>query len=277
MVRLSLAVLVCACFFTQITRAEDDDDRQFSGPQVGESLKGFEAKGVREDSAGKKFDPIAQADGKPVLVVFIHELTRQGFGLARAISAHAVKQKDAPLPTTIVFLTDDPVETSEWAKKVQHYFDKKVNLGVSVDGKDGPGAYGLNRNVFVTVLVGNQSKVVGNFALASPQLQVDGPPILESIAKVTGGKTPKIEELVGERMRQMMKQRRGRESAKGAENPRGRDAARNRARGRNNPAERGSAPGRQAESKTEKPKDANSKEESSGEAKSGDAKDTDKK
>lgn len=186
------------------------DETKFSGPQKGEPLPGFEAKGVRGQHADGKFDPIKIADGKPVLLIFIHELTRPGFGLARTISQHAVKQEDAELTTAVIFLSDDPVATTEWAKKVSRYFDEKVLLGVSVDGKEGPGAYGLNRNVNVTTLVGKEAKVLGNFAIGSPQLQVDGPKILDSIAEVTGGKAPKIEDLVGDRMRKMMQERKAR-------------------------------------------------------------------
>jgi len=159
----------------------------FSGPQLGESLPGFKAHGLSGDLKGKEFDPIADADGKPVTLIFFHELTRPGFGLMRAITQFAEGKKDKGLRVSVVFLTDDPTATGKWAQNVQSLFYEGVQYGMSMEGKEGPGAYGLNRNMTLTVLVGSRGKVTGNFALLQPQLQSDGPGILKAIAEVTGG------------------------------------------------------------------------------------------
>ena len=50
----------------------------------------------------------------------------------------------------------------------------RVPVGVSVDGLEGPGSYGLNRNVTLTVLVGKAGRVRANFALVQPS-DADGP------------------------------------------------------------------------------------------------------
>lgn len=55
--------------------------------------------------------------------------------------ATGVLGKDADQKLDVV------TETAEWMNRVPEYFPKQIRLGISVDGKEGPGAYGLNRNV----------------------------------------------------------------------------------------------------------------------------------
>ena len=64
------------------------------------------------------------------------------------------------------------------------------------EGKEGPGSYGLNRNVTLTILVGKEGKVTANFALVQPSTQADLPKILEEVAKVAGGPVAKAEHLI---------------------------------------------------------------------------------
>ena len=171
-------------------------DPIFSGPQLGETLPRLKVTSIAGESEGRPFDPIAESKGQPITLVFIHELTRPGFGLMRAVTQFAAGRKARGMSVAVVFLTDDATATAKWSKNVQRMLSPDVKYGMSMEGKEGPGAYGLNRNVIVTVLVGNQGKVTGNFALVQPQLQVDGPKILEAVAAVSGGgKVPSMAEL----------------------------------------------------------------------------------
>ena len=70
-----------------------------------------------------------------------------------------------------------------------------VPIGISVDGKEGPGAYGLNRNVTLTVLVGKDNVVTANFALIQPSIPADAPKILAEVVKLIGGQVPGLDEL----------------------------------------------------------------------------------
>src|SRR5262249_22224448 len=74
---------------------------------------------------------------------------------------------------------------------------REAPLGISLDGREGPGSYGLNRNVTLTILVGKNDKVTANFALVQPSIQADLPKILEAVAKVAGGPVAKLEDLPG--------------------------------------------------------------------------------
>jgi len=199
MSRLFLLTLSTVLLCVQSSHAEDP---VFSGPQIGEKLVPFEAKGVFRDQAGKKFDLVKQADKKSVALVFVHARTRPAFGLTNLTMKFAATRAKAGLNSGVIFLTEDPTSTEAWMKRVEKHFPKGVAYGISKDGADGPGAYGLNRNVTLTILVAKEGKVTANFALVQPSIQADGPKILKAIAGVTGGgKVPSIDELGGPRYR----------------------------------------------------------------------------
>ena len=94
-----------------------------------------------------------------------------------------------------MWLDDDPTEAETTLKRIRHALTPGAPTGVSLDGKEGPGSYGLNRNVMLTILVGKGGKVTANFALVQPSLQADLPEILEEVVAVAGGSVPKVEEL----------------------------------------------------------------------------------
>jgi len=168
-------------------------EKVFSGPQVGEKLKPFKVKGVFDDDAGKEFDFVKKADGKPLLLVFVHDANRPSIGMTRLLMTYAMtRSKD--LVSGTVWLTDDATEAENRLKTMRHALAKDAPIGISPDGKEGPGAYGLNRNVTLTIIVAKDSKVTANFALVQPSLQADMPKILKEIVAAAGGEMPKYEE-----------------------------------------------------------------------------------
>ncbi|MCA9123404.1 MAG: hypothetical protein H6822_10845 [Planctomycetaceae bacterium] len=171
-------------------------DEPYSGPQVGERLVPFTVQGTFGEVAGKAFDVVTMADGKPVLIIFVHEVTRPSLGLTRLVMSYAASRAKDGLVSGVVFLSADPTETENWMKRASHALPQHVALGISPDGQEGPGAYGLNRNVSLTVLVGNQNKVTANFAIVQPSIQADAPKIAKEIVQVLGGgKVPALEEM----------------------------------------------------------------------------------
>ncbi|QDT10075.1 hypothetical protein [Planctomycetes bacterium K23_9] len=176
----------------------------FSGPQIGEPLPAFSAESVSGKNRGEMVDFIKEVSDGPMMIVFFHERTRPAFGLTNAIAKFANTRKDPAIKSAVVFLTEDPTEMRKWTKNVAKHFSPNTTYAFSPDGKEGPGKYGLNRNVQLTVLVGDQGKVTGNFAIVQPQLQVDGPKIMKAIVDATGGgEVPDISVLTqgGARMR----------------------------------------------------------------------------
>ena len=174
----------------------EDKPAEFSGPQVGEKLTPFTTKVILGGEAGKEIDLIKSAAGKPVLIVFVHEQTRPTVGLARLLGQYAATKKDAGLTSGVVFLPTDATETEAWLSRAKGALPSGVPVGISTDGQEGPGAYGLNRKVQMTILVGKEDKVTANFALVQPSVQADAPKIAQAIVDVLGGgKGPTIEEL----------------------------------------------------------------------------------
>jgi hypothetical protein len=170
-------------------------DPVFSGPQVGEPLTPFIVRGVFDADAGKAIDLITRANGKPVFVVFVHESNRPSIMVTRVLMNYAARRAKDGLVAGAVWLGDDASSTEQFLKRARHALPDGVPIGISVDGKEGPGAYGLNRNVTMTVLVGKENKVTANFALVQPSVQADVPKILAQLVKLIGGKVPPVEEL----------------------------------------------------------------------------------
>jgi hypothetical protein len=136
------------------------------------------------------------ADGKPIVLIFVHDVNRQSIGMTRILSQYTVSRAKDGLHTGVVWLHDDATEAENTLKRVRHALAAKAPIGVSPDGREGPGSYGLNRNVMLTILVGKEGKVTGNFALVQPSLQADLPKILKSVAAVAGANAA-LEELAG--------------------------------------------------------------------------------
>lgn len=166
----------------------------FSGPQVGEKLAPFEVKAGLGDNAGKTFNAMDDAKEGPVLIAFIHELTRPNIGLTRLLMNYASERK---LNAKLVFLTNDQTETEKWMQRVsKRALPQSVVPLISTDGIEGPGVYGLNRNVKLTIVMGKDQKVTHNFATGQPSIQVDAPKLGKAIAELLGDKeAPTLEQM----------------------------------------------------------------------------------
>ncbi len=194
MTRLSLFAFLALA--ATIGRA---DDKVFSGPQVGEKLPPLKVRGAFDADAGKEIDFVKRAGGKPIVLVFVHEVNRPSVGFTRALTTYTASRSKDGLHTGIVWLADDATEAENALKRMRHALAKDAPVGISPDGKEGPGSYGLNRNVTLTILVGKEGKVTANFPLVQPSLQADLPKVLKEVIKVAGGEMPKLEDLTGER------------------------------------------------------------------------------
>ena len=191
--RMAVSALLL-CFVSSIVTAAEP---VFSGPQVDEKLMPFKVHGVFDEVAGKELDFVTAAGDKPLVLIFVHDVNRQSISLVRVLSSYTVSRAKDDLQTGVVWLVADATEAENTLKRIKHALTPKAPTGISLDGREGPGAYGLNRNVQVTVLVSKAGKVTANFALVQPSLQADLPKILAEVVKVAGGKVPKLEEIEG--------------------------------------------------------------------------------
>ena len=153
MVIIAIALSACAVGLA--------DDAIFSGPQVGDKLVPFKVKGFFEPDAGKELDFVKASAGGPILLVFIHEVNRESLGFARQLTRYSIGVEG--LQTGVTWLADDVTEAENNLKRTGHALQRKAPTGISMDGGEGPGVYGLNRNVSLTVLVGKEDRVTANF------------------------------------------------------------------------------------------------------------------
>ena len=147
----------------------------FSGPQPGEKLPPLMAKGINGDVKDKTYDVIAKAGGQP-LVLFLQDESGLGLrglvGISRLLDQIAEKSKQK-MHISAVFLGDTPDTVENQASKLVSHIPSGVLLGVSQDGREGPGSYGLNRSVAQTVIIAKDGKVLHNFAFTQPMLRPD--------------------------------------------------------------------------------------------------------
>ena len=161
----------------------------YSGPQAGERLPVLSVVGFRGENKGKTFDPVANAKGKPQILIFQDQspVGVKGLFLFAPVLSRIAEQSKDGLDVTVVFLGDDPSSLSEEDMAYLLRSTDIYQMAYSNDGRDGPGAYGLDRNVAVTILVQRGGKVLHNFAFSTPMLYPDGH-VVGALAEAIGKK-----------------------------------------------------------------------------------------
>jgi hypothetical protein len=170
------------------------DPPVFSGPQAGEKLTPFKVQGVYDGERGREFDFVDMAGERPFMLVFIHSPTRPAGDLTRVLLHFAHMREEAGLFAALVYLTDDMTEAERSMRLATGWWNCGPPAGISLDGAEGPGAYGLNRNVTMTVLIGKERTVTANFALVQPS-DSDAPRILPAVTELVGGIVPSVPEV----------------------------------------------------------------------------------
>lgn len=173
------------------------DEEIFSGPQAGEPLPELSALLVMGEQAGKEVIVVKEEQPEPTLLIFVHNITRPSIGLTRTLSGYAHTRTDDGLKSAVIFLTDDPTEGETRIKRMQHALTAEIPTGISPEGSEGPGSYGLNRNVSLTILIAEKGLVKFSYPLVQPSMQVHLPQILKDLVSVIGGKVPPLESLPG--------------------------------------------------------------------------------
>jgi len=190
-----VVVLTCAITMHYVAGMQSGlgQDRVFSGPQVGESLPAFTVAG-QFDQRGKTLDFVKQAGQGPILLIFVHDSNRPTLRMTQAITYHTWSIKK--LTTGVVWLNDDVSAAEVLIEQKRPALNPESDLGIYLGGKEGPGSYGLNRNVAITILIGEKGKVTANFALVQPSLAADLPNIMRELSKVTGEVEPTLDDLL---------------------------------------------------------------------------------
>lgn len=164
-------------------RPIDVESAEYSGPQVGEPLPDFSLLSLTTDSADPLLLP--KSPQRPQLVVFAHEITRPAMALIRTLNAFRAANSDR-LDAALVVLTEDLTKTREWAQLASRALPTEFVLATSAEGREGPGALGLNRKMTLTILIVRDQIVTANFALVQPSDQADALKICQAWAQAAG-------------------------------------------------------------------------------------------
>ena len=169
-------------------------DTLFSGPQPGEPLLPFKVLAVNGPDSGREVDYISRYGDSPLLLVFAHYIDRNVYRILWPCDRYAAERASAGLKTLYVYLAPEKVAGERRMAQVVQSLSLEVPAAVSLDGEEGPGAYALNKQAAVTVIVAKDRKVVANVTLVQPGL-TDSPRIIAEVAKLVGGHIPTAEEL----------------------------------------------------------------------------------
>jgi hypothetical protein len=121
-------------------------------------------------------------------LVFIHTVERSLVPLLRVVDQYGAERKDR-LKTEVIFLHPDRREGERRIKAVSRSLQLQSRVGLSPDGAEGPGNYGLNKECMMTIIAARDNKVTANFALVQPGI-VDAPKIIEALARTCGDSSP---------------------------------------------------------------------------------------
>jgi hypothetical protein len=165
-----------------------EEDRVYSGPQSGERTSPFRVVEMTGAKDSAERDPIAENAGSPTALVFIHTIERSLVPLLRVIDQYGTERKDR-LKTEIIFLAADRLAGEQRVKAAAGSLKLQSRVGLSLDGAEGPGNYGLNRECMMTIIAAKENRVVTNFALVQPGI-ADAPRVLASLAAACDDPNP---------------------------------------------------------------------------------------
>jgi len=172
-------------------------DRVFSGPQPGEKTTPLKLLELMGPAEGKERDPITENAGAATTLVFVHTIERSLVPLLRVIDEYGFERKDR-LKTEIVFLFADRLEGEQRVKAAARSLQLQSRVGLSLDGVEGPGNYGLNKECMMTIIAARDNQVTANFALVQPGI-VDAPKVIEALARLCDDPNPPTVEQLSER------------------------------------------------------------------------------
>jgi hypothetical protein len=172
-------------------------DKVFSGPQPGERTTPFKVVTLAGADAGKERDLVADYKGAPTVLVFVHGIERSMTPLLSVVDQYAFEKKDS-LRAAFVFLNGDRVNAEQRIPAVAQSLRLKAPATLSLDGAEGPGNYGLNKQCLLTLVIAKDNKVTANFALVQPGI-ADAPAVLKALGAVIGDSNPPEAEALRER------------------------------------------------------------------------------
>lgn len=164
MSKCQLAMCVAGLFAAGAVRGAD------SGPAAGTDVPALPVYGVTGDVQSATVDYAAQRGARPTLYCFIPKekwsrptarlLIRLDEQLGGAAAEGAV---------VAVWVTDDPAASRDYLPRAQQSLQlSRTALTVYEANASGPGEWGINTDVDLTVVAAREGRVLKSFALVSP-------------------------------------------------------------------------------------------------------------
>ena len=155
-----------------------------SGLEAGKpipALKVFDSTGKHK---GKNVDYAALRGEKPTLYVFIKELDRPQARFLRALDGYVAEHAKQGLYCVAVFMhKDDPEAIKQHLPRIQKSIKLQGTAMVANPrGRQPPNDWGIDPEVFVTVVIANHGKAVQSFDYLSVN-ETDAPAVIKVLEK----------------------------------------------------------------------------------------------
>ena len=152
----------------------------FSGPIAGEPIVPFDVVAATGEERDTVVDYVTRYDGAPTVYCFIHNVTRASSRAIRALDEACVAREADGLEALFVMLGADQDETERYGLRLPTILSLTSDVGISVDGLEGPGAWGLDREMVLSITVAKGDVAVASFPLMSPN-ETDVPRVMEAV------------------------------------------------------------------------------------------------
>ena len=153
-----------------------------SGPLAGSDITPFTVFAVTGEIEGESVDFVARQAGKPTLYCFVPAIrfSRPTARLMRLLD-ESIGDVSDDARVVGVWVTDDPEESKNYLPRAQQSLKfSKTTLTVYEQGETGPGEWGINVDVDLTVVATRNGKVIESFVLESPN-ETDAEEILAAL------------------------------------------------------------------------------------------------
>ena len=184
----SLAIVAASAAFLVLPGVNTAAETIYSGPQPGEKTTPFPVLQIGGANDGTERDPIGENAGAPTVLVFVHQVERSLVPLLRVIDQYGAMRKER-LKTEVIFLAADRLTGEQRTRAVNGSLKLKARVGLSLQGAEGPGNYGLNKECMLTLVMAKDNVVTANFALVQPGI-ADAREVIAALAKTSGDADP---------------------------------------------------------------------------------------
>ncbi len=166
-------------------------DPVYSGPQPGEKLRGFTVIPPKRNHLEEEFDPVAAGLGKPHFMIFIDDSDiEEGIGAFINAAWMVDKKSKTGLAASVVILAHERTTGIRFNSMNDGFWNglnSVYRIGYAPDGRDGPGAYGLNRDFPMTIILADaEGKVIYNFPYRDIPPDFPSPHVLGGMAGAVG-------------------------------------------------------------------------------------------